>query len=359
MVTLSVVIPYYNGGDYIGALLESVCSIAVSKEIIIVDDGSRQEEKEFCDSLGRRFLEVRVFHKANGGIVSARNAGLRRACGKYVMFADQDDLVNADVIKSAVNRAETAKSDIVFWSTQRYEAKEKVTACDTVYEAAEIGETEKREIIVATLLRRENKWMSRPGHLWQCLFRLDFLRAQDIHFRRFLDIEDDFLFVLDALQAAEKMILMSEPGYYWRKNVRSESYNGNCIPDYAEKFDALTDYLRTVLLQQKVSPKVCVQYAKIQQIEKNLALVINNCQITNVSVKKRVETYQSLKKLNGNDCINTYTPIYYTHGFRGNVWKKIKRKKYIGAMLYSDLHSIGSVMKRIVLRVGVCLKITS
>lgn len=92
---ISVIIPVYNVEKYIDECLCSVLGQSYENlDIILVDDGSRDSSAAKCDEYAAKDRRVRVIHKQNGGLSSARNAGLEAAAGKYVTFADSDDAMS-------------------------------------------------------------------------------------------------------------------------------------------------------------------------------------------------------------------------------------------------------------------------
>lgn len=103
---LSIIIPVYNGKDFIDRLVRQAIEIACDKEIILVDDGSTDGSYKHCLKLYQDIEWIHVLRKENGGISSARNCGLDYATGMYVMFADQDDHINIDTISRSVKNAE-------------------------------------------------------------------------------------------------------------------------------------------------------------------------------------------------------------------------------------------------------------
>lgn len=95
MIRLSIIIPVYNVQNY---LIECVNSIIIQKvkdvEIILIDDGSTDESGKICDEMSRKHKNITVLHQKNGGLSSARNAGIRIAKGEYLMFVDSDDFIS-------------------------------------------------------------------------------------------------------------------------------------------------------------------------------------------------------------------------------------------------------------------------
>ena len=92
---ISVIIPVYNVKTYLAECIESVIQQTYQNlEILLVDDGSTDGSADICDEFGRKDTRVKVFHKMNGGVASARNYGLVRAEGELVGFVDADDTLH-------------------------------------------------------------------------------------------------------------------------------------------------------------------------------------------------------------------------------------------------------------------------
>lgn len=96
----SIIVPVYNVEAYLAECVDSLLAQDTSEpyEIILVDDGSTDRSGAICDSYAAANEQVRVFHKPNGGVSSARNAGIRSAKGMYVCFCDSDDLYTPDYL---------------------------------------------------------------------------------------------------------------------------------------------------------------------------------------------------------------------------------------------------------------------
>ena len=94
---LSVIIPVYNVEDYVGRCVESILNQTYTNlEVILVDDGAKDSSGAICDSFAEKDPRVRVIHKENGGLSSARNAGMDAATGEYITFVDSDDWLESD-----------------------------------------------------------------------------------------------------------------------------------------------------------------------------------------------------------------------------------------------------------------------
>lgn len=118
----SIIVPVYNVENYINECIQSVLSQTMNDyEIILVDDGSLDECPAICDEWAKKESRIKVIHKKNGGISSARNEGIRQSKGRYLLFLDSDDYwVDANVLKKIdayINRNDV---DILCFGYQEY-----------------------------------------------------------------------------------------------------------------------------------------------------------------------------------------------------------------------------------------------
>ena len=104
MDKISVVVPVYNVKKYLEKSFESIIEQKYENlEIILVDDESTDGSGELCDELATKDSRVKVCHKTNGGISSARNYGILKATGDYILFVDSDDYIHRDMISVLYN----------------------------------------------------------------------------------------------------------------------------------------------------------------------------------------------------------------------------------------------------------------
>ncbi|MBR3138631.1 glycosyltransferase [Candidatus Saccharibacteria bacterium] len=100
---VSIIVPVYNVRDYVAECLKSLIKQSYHEiEIIIVDDGATDGSEKICDEFAKKDKRVRVFHKENGGLSSARNYGIKKAKGEYVCLVDSDDYVKSGFVAKMV-----------------------------------------------------------------------------------------------------------------------------------------------------------------------------------------------------------------------------------------------------------------
>ena len=110
----SVIVPIYNVSEYLPRCIESVlCQTFGDFELILVDDGSRDDCGKICDEYAKKDERIKVVHKEHGGLVSARQAGVRKARGQYIMHLDGDDAFLPDALESAYEIIEKHQPDVV------------------------------------------------------------------------------------------------------------------------------------------------------------------------------------------------------------------------------------------------------
>ncbi len=111
---VSIIIPVYNVEGYIARCIESVINQTYNKlEIILIDDGSSDNSGKICDEYARKDTRIKVIHKENGGVSSARNAGLDVATGEYIGFVDSDDYIDVNMYECLVNSIKYSGCSIV------------------------------------------------------------------------------------------------------------------------------------------------------------------------------------------------------------------------------------------------------
>lgn len=115
---VSVIIPVYNVELYIRKCIESIINQTLKDiEIILVDDGSTDDSGRICEEYKKHDDRIKVIHKTNGGLSSARNAGIDIALAPYFMFLDSDDYVEPGFCEIPYNAAVDTGSDIVIFQT--------------------------------------------------------------------------------------------------------------------------------------------------------------------------------------------------------------------------------------------------
>lgn len=163
-VEVSVVIPVYNVDKYLDSCLESLLkSMKDNIEVILVDDGSTDKSPIICDKYAKNYSFIRVIHKENGGLSSARNAGINIARGNWIAFIDSDDLVTDNyclAILEFINKCSNAEI-IMFNYATFYDNKRKT-------DSTQISDPVKLNKDTAMYYLTTEKW---GNYFWCKIFR--------------------------------------------------------------------------------------------------------------------------------------------------------------------------------------------
>ena len=120
MNKVSIILPIYNVEKYLEKCVNSVISQTYQNiEVILVDDGSKDSSGRICDELVESDNRIKVIHKKNGGLASARNAGYEMATGEYIMYIDSDDVIKNDIAEKCVSAMEKKQSDVVIFGYEK------------------------------------------------------------------------------------------------------------------------------------------------------------------------------------------------------------------------------------------------
>jgi len=112
-ITISVIVPVYNVENYLEKCVETIVNQTYKNiEILLIDDGSKDSSSEKCDYLEKKYKNVKTYHKTNGGLSSARNYGIDRANGEYIVFVDSDDYIEKNMIEHLYNNIKETNAEM-------------------------------------------------------------------------------------------------------------------------------------------------------------------------------------------------------------------------------------------------------
>ena len=112
-VTISILMPVYNSQDYLKNTVQDVINQSYKDwELILVDDGSKDNSRNICIELQNLDSRIRVISKENKGVSSTRNTALDNATGEYIAFIDSDDLIHKDYLKILLSSMEKSNGQL-------------------------------------------------------------------------------------------------------------------------------------------------------------------------------------------------------------------------------------------------------
>lgn len=223
---ISVIVPVYNVENYMKKCIDSLLNQTLSNiEIILVDDGSTDTSSKICDEYARKYFRVKVIHKLNGGLGSARNAGMKEARGKYIGFVDSDDYVSETMYETLLDLAETNKADCAYCEFTRFwndtvDVTEQSRKKITVYSGTEILNSYLLDRVGCSPSEKED--CSYGASVGLGIFRNDVIQRSKVEFvseREF--IAEDMIFDIDFIPYCKKIVHTNEALYFYRFNPDS------------------------------------------------------------------------------------------------------------------------------------------
>ena len=240
---ISIVVPIYQIDKYLGLCIESLINQTYKNlEIILVDDGSHDRCPDICDLYARKDKRIKVIHKANGGLVSARKAGIKVATGEYVGYVDGDDWVGPGFYESLYHHIETADADVVCAGFQR----DLFTATASFTDNLESGvyEGERLDVLKTKMLSNESFFnLGISTYVWNKLFRRELLLDAQLSVIDNISIGEDAAVTYPALLKAKKVVLTDVTAYHYRQREDSMLKQKNSFEKDAEKLMALHSYM--------------------------------------------------------------------------------------------------------------------
>lgn len=239
-MTLSIIIPVYNKEKYLSECIESLLKIKeISYEIILVDDGSKDNSLKICQEYGKRLRQVKVIAQANQGVSVARNTGIENADGKYITFVDADDFVKPEFGKQ-IAEALNYKADFYQFNYIRWISEGKEEAGTFSLPEGFVSDT--------------SPWTAQISGLeicamcvWGAIFRTDIIKKYDIRFRPGMKTCEDFLFNIQYIESIENFYSSSQAGYCYRFNLESVTNNRpfSHAEDYEYIYGTAKNYLKS------------------------------------------------------------------------------------------------------------------
>ena len=134
MPKISVIVPVYNVERYLRTCLDSILKQTLSDiEVICINDGSTDSSREILEEYGKKDCRIKIIDKPNGGLSSARNAGLKHAKGEFISFIDSDDWIENTMLEKLYENAVRLNTDIVICGVHRYDETNKTLLDDDSY----------------------------------------------------------------------------------------------------------------------------------------------------------------------------------------------------------------------------------
>lgn len=209
---ISVIVPIYNAENYLHRCLDSILAQTFTDfELILVNDGSTDCSGKICDEYALKDNRIKVIHKSNGGVASARQMGVDNALGNYTIHADPDDWVEPTMLEELYKKAIEKDADMVICDFY-------VQTCNTCITRTQRISEESSEATLLALLSHKLH-----GSLCNKLIRLECYKKFNIRFVEGLNFCEDYLVCVKMLKNDIKVAYLNKAFYYYDQFTNDNS----------------------------------------------------------------------------------------------------------------------------------------
>ena len=322
-ILVSIIIPVYNAEMYLKECLESIINQTLKDfEIIIIDDGSKDNSKLIAKEYIGLDSRVRYIYQENKGVSEARNRGISESRGKYVTFVDADDWIESDMYETMCNQLENNNSDMVMCNfIKEYEDKSKNEVEDFPFEGIKVFDN--NDLIVSNLIKnmigtKSLNSKSIMASVWRMVFKRDFIEKNNIKFDKNIIIGEDMIFCIDYLKKCKNVTVLDKVLYHYR--ILSDSamsryrenhwhvatiFNENLKKSLEDiNIDSKTEFIAFDLIRSSINSvsMVCKNENKVSKNEKinqiksvcldsRLRMAIENINISELNIKDKLRVW--------------------------------------------------------------------
>lgn len=263
---VSIVVPVYNASNYLYQCLDSLIEQSYQNlEIILVDDASQDASPAICDQYAIRDSRIIVVHKQNKGASFARKTGIDLSTGKYVMFVDSDDWIEADTVSQLVLSAEMNNADCVLFSYVK-EFKDHTEEVYLFNNTCYFHHDDAEKHIHKQLIGPDDIGLGIPSRfnllspMWGKLYRADVVKKGFVVSEREIGgTGEDTLFNIYALEGCASIGYIHKCLYHYRKynnHTLTTSYKSNLMQSLSVFYNYIENYI--------ISRKITEYYSLLQ-----------------------------------------------------------------------------------------------
>lgn len=274
---VSIIVPVYNVQNSVARCLESICAQTWKNiEIILVNDGSRDESFSVCEQFREKDPRIVLVDKSNSGVSDTRNCGMTLASGKYVQFVDSDDYIEPDFTERLVTAAETNNADLViapYWMVIPANSCKVGQALESLQENLGIEEKRPDDVreygfLPEGVYDRDTfalRLMEKPASffysvLWNKLYRRDILVDNHLQFTSEVRWAEDLVFNLEYILYANVFVSIPKAGYHYVQNPQSICHTqinlASIVQNKLQVFRYYKDLYTKLGLYDKVQPQL-------------------------------------------------------------------------------------------------------
>lgn len=285
MIKLSIVVPVYNVQDYVEKCLKSLQNLKIENEIIIVNDGSKDESLKIIEEFKKnnKNENIKIITQENKGLSGARNTGLREAKGKYVSFIDSDDFVEKKEYENLIEQTIMMKLDIGIGNIKYYYKENSFKNIEIVRER-KLEKENKQDGKNWLKLLVENK--SYRPEVYDSIYNKEFLLKNNLFFKEGR-LHEDEIFKLEVMLKAKSVKYFNEVFYNYVQRENS-IMTSKKIKNYYDILESILEILKYAENEDEKSLVKKIFFEKSFELYKFVLLeTYNNYRVENKKILKK------------------------------------------------------------------------
>lgn len=297
-VEVSIIVPVYNNEKYLKQCLDSIINQTFKDiEIILVDDGSTDKSASICDEYAKKDNRILIIHSENNGVSNARNIGIDKSQGKFIMFCDSDDWLENDYIESHYNNMISKNVDIVhsgiyrnFYKNNILKKNEAAGVSSELY----IQKSDLHKYLEYILETMEGPFLTSYAKI----YKSDIIKNNNIYFDTKMIFHEDFDFTLRYLQLTESIYISKDIKYYYRAILGNQGLSkrnkANVIYEVSKYHKELNNLIKPLEYSKNLRDYIEYKFVEYYKLVLKKLIMIEN----DISKSERDEILSLLIKDN-------------------------------------------------------------
>lgn len=276
---VSIIIPIYNVERYLAQCIESILSQTFADfELLLINDGSRDNSGNICDSYASKDNRIRVFHKSNSGVSASRNLGVKEALGIWITFIDSDDWVDGDYLETLVKHTDDNVGLVVGGYTKHFLLTHEHCASEATAEYAPSDFSRFYDNFISTCMVKA---------VWGNLFLTSELKGKKALFAEDMSLGEDTVFKLNYIKELKRSIVV----------VNRSLYNWRCVNE-SDSLSQKSNIKGWIKFIEIFYPALINSFVELKQSVHIKTSLASDCYtLINMQFKEKEYSINSLKKV--------------------------------------------------------------
>lgn len=240
---ISIIVPVYNGDKYLSRCVDSILSQTFQDfELLLVDDGSKDISSDICDNYAAKDQRIKVFHKKNGGVSSARNIGLNHAKGEWIAFIDADDYVKESYLANLWEHSQKQVDLVISYA--------EIHNGDDINKESYPSKFVDDMNFEIMFIENDMHWHTSP---WSKLYKRNIIEKHNLRFCEGMHIGEDAVFLYSYMLYSNKIYISNDTDYcYFAYTPGSLTKRVNSLDSEILAYNQIRTIVESMIIKKKI-----------------------------------------------------------------------------------------------------------